>query len=291
LQYQYAKSREVANKQRSITKVATPSELVSQKIIFDRRYHTPVFSFFIQNLLKNLKKLLHIVSILWYNICEMAVPKKRRIDMAEKPEAIKYDKNNYRIHSAENKQLIKKSLEDCGAGRSILIDNENEIIAGNGVYEQAKKLGIPVKIIETDGKELVVVKRTDLKTDDQKRKILAVMDNTTSDSSEFDIEKLENDFGGIELSDFGIEGIGDVLAGEDGDDIPEAKEGKTSNGTSASELQEIEEDAEDGEMQRIIICYKKSDKAKLEQIFGCEITKILYKIDDLISNGEEQENE
>ena len=51
---------------------------------------------------------------------------------------IKYDQNNYRIHSAENKQLIKKSLEDCGAGRSILIDNENEIIAGNGVYEQAK---------------------------------------------------------------------------------------------------------------------------------------------------------
>ena len=26
---------------------------------------------------------------------------------------IKYDQNNYRIHSAENKQLIKKSLEDC----------------------------------------------------------------------------------------------------------------------------------------------------------------------------------
>ena len=130
-----------------------------------------------------------------------------------------------------------------------------------------------------------------MKTDDQKRKILAVMDNTTSDSSEFDIEKLENDFGGIELLDLGIEGIEDVMAGEDGDDIPEAKEGKTSNGTSASELQEIEEDAEDGEMQRIIICYKKSEKEKLEQIFGCEITKILYKIDDLISNGEEQENE
>lgn len=52
---------------------------------------------------------------------------------------IKFDKNNYRIHGAENKSLIKKSLEDCGAGRSILIDNENEIIAGNGVYEQAKK--------------------------------------------------------------------------------------------------------------------------------------------------------
>lgn len=46
------------------------------------------------------------------------------------------------------------------------------------------------------------------------------MDNTTSDNSEFDIEKLESDFGVGELSDFGIEGIGDVMAGDD--DIPEA---------------------------------------------------------------------
>lgn len=208
--------------------------------------------------------------------------------MAEKPEAIKMDKNNYRIHSAENKNLIKKSLEECGAGRSILIDNENEIIAGNGVYEQAKKLGIPVKVVETDGKELVVVKRTDLKTEDQKRKVLAVMDNTTSDSSEFDIEKLENDFGGIELLDLGIEGIEDSMAG---DEIPEGSTEKTSSSShssSSSELQEIGEDGEDGEMQRIIICYKKSDKEKLEEIFGCEITKILYRIDDLLPKEEKE---
>ena len=197
---------------------------------------------------------------------------------------IKYDKNNYRIHSAENKQLIKKSLEDCGAGRSILIDNENEIIAGNGVYEQAKKLGIPVRVVETKGDELIAVKRTDLQTEDQKRKVLAVMDNTTSDSSEFDIEKLENDFGIGELSDFGIEGIGDVM-----EDIPEAS-GSTKKSTSGGagesdygDLQEIGEDADaDGEMQRVIICYKKSDKQKLEQILGTDITKILYNINDLI---------
>ena len=33
---------------------------------------------------------------------------------------IKFDKRNYRIHSDENKELIKKSLLECGAGRSIL---------------------------------------------------------------------------------------------------------------------------------------------------------------------------
>lgn len=81
-------------------------------------------------------------------------------------EKIKFDKRNYRKHNDKNKNLINKSLKECGAGRSIVIDNENEIIAGNGIYEQAQKLNIPTKIIETDGTELVVVKRTDLNTND-----------------------------------------------------------------------------------------------------------------------------
>lgn len=208
-------------------------------------------------------------------------------------ENIKYDENNYRIHSTENKQLIKKSLSDCGAGRSILLDNENEIIAGNGVYEQAKNLGIPVRVVETNGKELIAVKRTDLNTEDQKRKVLAVMDNTTSDSSEFDVEKLENDFGVGELSEFGIEGIGDVM-----EDIPETSSCKPKNATQQSnneedmygDLQEIPED-NDGETQRVIICYKKADKRKLERILGTDITKILYNINDLIGKNEVESEE
>ena len=118
---------------------------------------------------------------------------------------IKFDKRNYRKHDKKNKSLIKKSLEKFGAGRSIVIDAEGEIIGGNGVYEQAQKLGLKTKIVETDGSELVVVKRTDLKTDDDKRKALAVMDNSTSDTSEFDLELLTADFSVDELEDFGIE--------------------------------------------------------------------------------------
>ena len=85
-------------------------------------------------------------------------------------DGITFDHNNYRKHSDKNKSLIRKSLKECGAGRSIITDKNGEIIAGNGVYEQAKALNIPVKIVETDGSELVVVKRTDLETDDEKRK-------------------------------------------------------------------------------------------------------------------------
>lgn len=115
---------------------------------------------------------------------------------------IKFDKRNYRKHNDRNKALIKKSLDECGAGRSIVIDNDGEIIGGNGIYEAWGDK--PVKIIETDGSELVVVKRTDLNTDDDKRKRLAIMDNSTSDSSEFDIGLLEEDFGIPELQDLGI---------------------------------------------------------------------------------------
>lgn len=118
---------------------------------------------------------------------------------------INYDLKNYRKHSDKNKNLINKSLKECGAGRSIVIDNENNIIAGNGIYEQAQKLGIKTKIIETDGSELVVVKRTDLQTDDDRRKQLAVMDNSTSDSSEFDFDLLNADFETETLQDWGLD--------------------------------------------------------------------------------------
>lgn len=86
---------------------------------------------------------------------------------------ITFDKKNYRKHSEQNKKRIRKSLTECGAGRSVLVDKDGCLIAGNGVYEQAEKMGIKTRVVETDGTELVVVKRTDIGTDDQKRKTLS----------------------------------------------------------------------------------------------------------------------
>lgn len=103
---------------------------------------------------------------------------------------IKFDAHNFRYHNAENKRMIHDSLSELGAGRSIVMDNQNELIAGNGVYEQAKKLGMPVRIIETDGTELIAVKRTDLATDDTKRKKLAAADNAISDHVEWNAEEI-----------------------------------------------------------------------------------------------------
>lgn len=146
---------------------------------------------------------------------------------------IKFDKRNYRRHCAKNKSLIRKSLEECGAGRSIVIDNSGEIIAGNGIYEQAQKLNIPTRIIETDGSELVVVKRTDLTPEDKRRKQLAVMDNSTSDSSEFDFDSLQADFDVAQLSDWGLDDYFDELDDEKEiveDEIPENIETRCKRG-------------------------------------------------------------
>lgn len=119
-------------------------------------------------------------------------------------EDLKQDKRNYRKHNKKNIDLIKKSVADVGLGRSIVIDKDNEIICGNGLVSSLEK-DTPIKVIETDGSELVVVKRTDLATDDDKRKQLAVMDNSTSDSSEFDLDLLQADFDIDTIKDFGID--------------------------------------------------------------------------------------
>ena len=122
-------------------------------------------------------------------------------------ELIKFDEKNYRLHGDKNKRIIKKSLAELGAGRSIVVDNENFIIAGNGVFEQAQELGIKTRIIESDGTELIVVKRTDIATNDEKRKLLALVDNYASDTSEFDIELIMSDFDIETLESFEFETI------------------------------------------------------------------------------------
>lgn len=116
---------------------------------------------------------------------------------------IKFDEHNYRKHSDKNKKIIKKSLKELGAGRSILLDKENSLIAGNGVYEQAQALGIPVRVIETDGSELIAVKRTDLATADDKRRKLALADNAASDLSNFDNNLLNADWAKDVLKEWG----------------------------------------------------------------------------------------
>lgn len=117
---------------------------------------------------------------------------------------IREDKRNYRRHSDKNLSLIGKSLDDFGAGRSIVADNSGQVIGGNGTLREANKRGIPQRIIHTNGDELVVVVRDDIAPDDPRRQKLAIMDNSTTDTSDFDLMLLQEDFSIPELDDMGI---------------------------------------------------------------------------------------
>ena len=128
---------------------------------------------------------------------------------------LRVDPRNYRLHPARNKELIEKSLKECGAGRSIVVDKTGASIAGSGVLEQAEKLGIKKKIIETDGNELVVVVRKDLSPDDPRRKQLALADNATSDQSTWDYDVMREDWTEEQLQDWDIV-IPEVIGGMDG---------------------------------------------------------------------------
>lgn len=67
-----------------------------------------------------------------------------------------------------------------------MVDAEGIVRAGNGVYEQAQALGLPVRVVETDGKELIAVQRTDLRGKDAIR--AAALDNIAGDSSSYDYD-------------------------------------------------------------------------------------------------------
>jgi DNA modification methylase len=81
------------------------------------------------------------------------------------------------------------------------------VIGGNAVYEQALKLGIPVREVETSGDELIVVRRVDLATDDPKRKALALADNQIATLAEWEQERLDELLAEVGDIDFGTMGF------------------------------------------------------------------------------------
>lgn len=90
------------------------------------------------------------------------------------------DDRNLNKGTERGQQLIEKSLREFGAGRSVLIDKNNRIIAGNKTHRNAELAGLDdVIIVETDGTKLVAVKRTDVDLDTKKGREMALADNAT----------------------------------------------------------------------------------------------------------------
>jgi hypothetical protein len=79
--------------------------------------------------------------------------------------------------------MVEHSLKTYGAGRSILIDKNGKIIAGNKTAARAGAAGLDqLQVVQSDGTRLVAVQRTDLDLDtDPHARELALLDNRTSE--------------------------------------------------------------------------------------------------------------
>lgn len=121
--------------------------------------------------------------------------------------------NNAKIHTAEQIEQIKKSIQEFGMNDPIAIWKNNEIIEGHGRLIACSELGI----------DKVPVIRLDDLTDEQRKAYMLVHNQLTMNTG-FDIDVLNMELEGIdeiEMSEFGFDDykIDDVNSD---DDIKEA---------------------------------------------------------------------
>jgi hypothetical protein len=139
-----------------------------------------------------------------------------------KASELKQDNRNCNAGTKRGRKMVSDSLKGYGAGRSVLVDRDDRIIAGNKTVDSAGDM--PVRVIETDGTELIAVKRTDLSLDDVKARQLAIADNRSSEVGlDWDLPTLESFRTELPLEKFWSEKELGKLFGEPGqgdDEMP-----------------------------------------------------------------------
>lgn len=119
------------------------------------------------------------------------------------------DSHNFNKGTDEGQELMERSFRELGAGRSILLDKNGNIIAGNKSQKAALAAGIhKVRIIETTGDELVAVQRTDIDIDTAEGRKMAFLDNLTTQVNllwdQTEIQSVKEDLDGFEPEDYGF---------------------------------------------------------------------------------------
>lgn len=140
------------------------------------------------------------------------------------------DPQNRRTHNARNIEMIAAALRSVGAARSIVIDEGDTVLAGNGVLEGAARAGITkVQVVEAEGDTIIAVRRRGLSAA-QKRE-LAIYDNRTAELAEWNADQLAVDLAaGEDLTPFFFDGELKALLGQavkpgrtDPDAVPAAR--------------------------------------------------------------------
>lgn len=137
------------------------------------------------------------------------------------------DDHNFNKGTEFGAYLMEKSFREFGAGRSILLDKNNRVIAGNKSLQTAAEIGLEdVIVVETTGSQIVAVKRTDIDLDTKKGRKMALADNATSkENLAFNLPEIDSIAKNLDFdpADWGIdlEGIELDLPEEAGEETQE----------------------------------------------------------------------
>lgn len=120
-----------------------------------------------------------------------------RKDLSLAPAALKRYERNARTHSADQVQQIVRSMQEYGFTNPILIDENNQIIAGHGRLEAALQLGLAT---------VPCVQLTGL-TEPQKR-ALVLADNQLALNAGWDADMLKEELSFLKTNNYDISLIG-----------------------------------------------------------------------------------
>ena len=180
-------------------------------------------------------------------------------------EELKTYANNAKVHTPEQIEGIKKSIERFGFNDPVAVWKDNEIIEGHGRLLAAMEMD--------EVKEIPVIRLDNLT--DKERKAYIIAHNKLTLSTNFDNnilgEELKNLIGDFDMTDFGFGDFEIAMLTEDFTPDP-FDESEISQYTGEVGLAK----------KRVIITYTDDEEGKVEKLLGVEkITKVVYDISEV----------
>ena len=170
---------------------------------------------------------------------------------------IKPYERNARIHSSKQIKQIMEAIKAFGFTNPLLIDDENNLIAGHGRLEAVKQLNI-IDFKDKPIKELPAIIITGLSEVDKKALIIA--DNKIAENASWDYDLLQAEFQELEAINYDLDLMGfdnlDEILGADIDVEQETKE-----------IKEVEIN------QKYELLIKCKDEKELEQAYNENVEK------------------
>ena len=170
---------------------------------------------------------------------------------------IKPYERNARIHSSKQIKQIMEAIKTFGFTNPLLIDDENNLIAGHGRLEAVKQLNI-IDFKDNPLKELPAIVISGLSEADKKALIIA--DNKIAENASWDYDLLQAEFQELEAINYDLDLMGfdnlDEILGTDIDVEQETKE-----------IKEVEIN------QKYELLIKCKDEKELEQAYNENVEK------------------